>query len=782
MFIRFLIAIATTLLSAQAFAQSADEVRVVQSFLRMVQSPKLSIDGAAGAGTKEAATSFLKESGLQFSGNSVAAVRGYLDADQTGIHGVFSGTYRCSQAVLPMTLTIFERRGHQLAVHEFGRYGDKSSPFGVYTHYVTKDRTTDAGTKLVLKPRKWLKRPKNYSMVRMKGNLNSNLQTLSGTLLHRDCGKFNLTRVTSEFAAPRAVSQSNETKTNFATAAKQSKSVAKAKNVAANSNTATPTTSGFDGLDRVRRLDKGDNAVFEHKLGIRLRDVFGNWEKYRKLKAASGKGDPDASFELAQGMIKAAQKSPGSRFNDAIYAQSTWWLSVSAKNGNNSALLILAEMVEAGEGVEKNMELAKDMYSYLGRNGDERGNVRLASLERKLQQEAAKSDQQAVRRSFQVRIKWDRRLAYYETITSMKPYFFEEDREDIVPLLPDEAIILVIEDLEVNVHKTPGKRATYHSEKFDNIVFVRQERKGEEIFLAQFSDVETGITYYLLFELNEVAKSTGNPSQGQKFFLGNSRMYPHLFVVAGRRRAGKGYVDHPSALEDKMGEKYPGSFTYVEFGNQVVRDFDWGKLPADNLHNLLPFADGAYVIRQEDDTGVYPQLVIVNKSDKRDMAKYEAMQKDRAIQLAKIRARPKESCLQTSVRGRFSKTMNLVGTLTDLVVGSRGSIFPKLKCDGQWCYASNGLGGARISLIPVGTPDCDPISDTTSSCTFSTEFGTGVGGVNLPFDNPIAKAILERAMKNQPLGRGKADFDLEKCEIIGPMEYRNPEGETFVFN
>lgn len=635
MLIRLLVAIVTTLIGIQAYAQSAD---AVPSFLRMVHSPQLSIDGTSGSGTKTAVASFL---------------------------------------------------------------------------------------------------------------------------------------------APRAIPQNDEfAKSGTATRQVVNKEIAA--NTEAASEAATATRSVFDGLDQVRRLNRGDSAVFEQKIGRMLRDVFGDWKKYDVLKKASRNGDPEASFELAQAMIKAARRTPGSRFNNAVYSQASWWLSVSAKNGNNSALLVLAEMVEAGQGVEKDVGLAKDMYAYLAAIDDERGKSRIARLEQKLEQETIASDLEAVRRGFQARIKWDPRLAYYETLTSAKPYFFEEKRDDIVPLLPNEAIILIVEDLDVHVQKSPGKRATYQSDKFDNILFIRQEQNGKEIFLSQFSEKDSGITYYLLFELNEIHKNTGDPQERQKFFIGYPRLYPHLFEVAQPNKSGKGYST--SGLEDKMGEKHPNAFKYLEIGGQVIRDYDWTKLPADNLHKLLAFSKGVHVIRQRDDTALYPQMVVLDKNDRNDMANFELMEKEKVKQMAKIKARPEKSCLQASVRGRFSRAMNAVGSLTNVITGSRGSVFPKLRCDEKWCYAANNVGGARISLIPVNTPDCDPISVTTSSCTFSTEFGTGVGGVGLSFNNPIADAILQRAMQGQPLGMGKADFDIEKCEIIGPMEYTNPEGETFVFN
>jgi len=768
MFIRLLVAIVTTLIGIQAFAQSADDVRIVQSFLRVVQTPKLSIDGAAGSGTNEAAASFLKESGLQYSGNPVAAVRGYLDADRSGMHGVYSGSYRCGQTLTPATVTVFERRGHQLAVFEFGRYGDKSSPFGVYTHYVDKHQKTSSGTKLEFKPRKWVKKPSKYVMVRMKGNLDSQQENLNGKMLHRDCSNFSFTRITSKFSAPKAIAQSDEVASSKSTA-KQAKQTAKIE------KTVNSTPSGFEGLERVRRLGKGDSAVFEHKLGRRLREVFGDWKEYPELKAASREGDPEASFELAQAMIKSARMYPGPGFNDAIYSQASWWLGVSAKNGNNSALLILAEMVETGQGVEKNIDLAQDMYSYLARIGDDRGKARMASLKQSLEKEAIEAQQEAENRRMGARVQWDRRLGNYETITSAKPYFFEEERDDIEALLPDQAKILVTEDMEADVEKVPGKQATYQSDAFENIVFVKPKSKNSDLYIAQFTSKSSKITYYVLFSLYQITEYQASKAKDEldRFFAGNFYMSPGLFVSERRNCGTRGCVNYKGMAAD-LAEDYPDAYQFIEFNGQIIRDYDWGKLPLKNLKVLKAHTQRAISLALE--------LIILDKTNQKDIANYQIMQNEIALKQAKIRAQPKEACLNTSVRGRFSKTMNMVGTLTEAVIGSRGSIFPKLKCDGQWCYAINGPGHARISLIPVGTPDCDPITDTTSSCRFSTEFGAGVGGVNLPSDNPIARAIMERAMRNQPLGRGKAVFDLDKCEIIGPMEYRSPEGETFVFN
>lgn len=109
------------------------------------------------------------------------------------VAGNWSGTYTCAQGLTGLRLAIFQTTASRVtAVFKFS--ADSTNP-GVPTgRYWMSGTYHRRSGKIVLRPSRWIKRPTNYVMVGLTGDVESGNSSISGRVLNSGCSTFTVTR------------------------------------------------------------------------------------------------------------------------------------------------------------------------------------------------------------------------------------------------------------------------------------------------------------------------------------------------------------------------------------------------------------------------------------------------------------------------------------------------------------------------------------------------------------------------------------------------------------
>ena len=107
--------------------------------------------------------------------------------------GNWSGTYTCAQGVTDLRLAIFQTTASRVtAVFKFSADSTNPGvPSGRYWMSGTYHRRS--GT-IVLRPSRWIKRPTNYVMVGLTGDVENGHSSISGRVLNSNCSTFTVSR------------------------------------------------------------------------------------------------------------------------------------------------------------------------------------------------------------------------------------------------------------------------------------------------------------------------------------------------------------------------------------------------------------------------------------------------------------------------------------------------------------------------------------------------------------------------------------------------------------
>ncbi len=107
--------------------------------------------------------------------------------------GNWSGTYTCAQGLTDLRLAIFQTSASRVtAIFKFSANSTNPDvPAGRYWMSGTYHRRSG---KIVLRPKRWIKRPANYIMVGLTGDVADGNGSISGTVLDSRCSTFTVSR------------------------------------------------------------------------------------------------------------------------------------------------------------------------------------------------------------------------------------------------------------------------------------------------------------------------------------------------------------------------------------------------------------------------------------------------------------------------------------------------------------------------------------------------------------------------------------------------------------
>ena len=107
--------------------------------------------------------------------------------------GNWSGTYTCAQGLTKLRLAIFQTSASSVtAVFKFS--ADSTNPAVPSGRYWMSGSYHRRSGKIMFRPSRWIKRPTNYIMVGLNGNVESGNSSISGTVLNRACSTFTVSR------------------------------------------------------------------------------------------------------------------------------------------------------------------------------------------------------------------------------------------------------------------------------------------------------------------------------------------------------------------------------------------------------------------------------------------------------------------------------------------------------------------------------------------------------------------------------------------------------------
>lgn len=116
-----------------------------------------------------------------------------LSQQSPNMAGNWSGTYTCAQGLTGLRLAIFQTTGSRVtAIFKFSAHSTNPGvPSGRYWMSGTYHRRSG---KIVLRPSRWIKRPTDYVMVGLAGDVESGSSSISGRVLDSACSTFAVTR------------------------------------------------------------------------------------------------------------------------------------------------------------------------------------------------------------------------------------------------------------------------------------------------------------------------------------------------------------------------------------------------------------------------------------------------------------------------------------------------------------------------------------------------------------------------------------------------------------
>lgn len=111
----------------------------------------------------------------------------------SNVAGNWSGTYTCAQGLTDLRLAIFQTTATRVtAIFKFSANGTNPTvPSGRYWMSGTYHRRSG---KIVLHPSRWIKRPTNYLMVGLAGDVENSSASISGRVLNSLCSTFTVNR------------------------------------------------------------------------------------------------------------------------------------------------------------------------------------------------------------------------------------------------------------------------------------------------------------------------------------------------------------------------------------------------------------------------------------------------------------------------------------------------------------------------------------------------------------------------------------------------------------
>ena len=107
--------------------------------------------------------------------------------------GNWSGTYTCAQGLTDLRLAIFQTSASRVtAIFKFSANSTNPAvPSGRY--WMSGTFHQRSGT-IVLRPSRWIKRPTNYLMVGLTGNVENGNRSISGRVQNSGCSTFAVSR------------------------------------------------------------------------------------------------------------------------------------------------------------------------------------------------------------------------------------------------------------------------------------------------------------------------------------------------------------------------------------------------------------------------------------------------------------------------------------------------------------------------------------------------------------------------------------------------------------
>ena len=191
---RNILSIVAFVMAQPVFAQSEQDIRVVQSLLVANYYPGVEVTGVQDKATFEASeklAAYLKPK-HKIANNPVATIRALLD-EWPGYKagGVYQGHYTCANVRTPVTVTLVGSRSkfERQAIFEFGERGSPNHPWGIFNLRL-KDKYSRT---LELLPDTWIVQPQGYSMVGVKAKVEDDI--LSGEISAEGCEELTATRV-----------------------------------------------------------------------------------------------------------------------------------------------------------------------------------------------------------------------------------------------------------------------------------------------------------------------------------------------------------------------------------------------------------------------------------------------------------------------------------------------------------------------------------------------------------------------------------------------------------
>lgn len=107
--------------------------------------------------------------------------------------GNWSGTYTCAQGLTKLRLAIFQTSASSVtAIFKFS--ADSTNPAVPSGRYWMSGSYHRRSGKIVLRPSRWIKRPTDYLMVGLSGNVENGNSSISGTVLNAACSTFTVSR------------------------------------------------------------------------------------------------------------------------------------------------------------------------------------------------------------------------------------------------------------------------------------------------------------------------------------------------------------------------------------------------------------------------------------------------------------------------------------------------------------------------------------------------------------------------------------------------------------
>jgi hypothetical protein len=131
---------------------------------------------------------------------AVLNLAGARDGEAVSAQGIWAGQYGCAQGMTGLTLTVTSaRQSHLRALFHF--YADPSEPSVPEGCFAMEGAYDSLSGHVELHASDWIERPDGYVTVDLSGEVSSNGDGMSGTVIGPSCTKFALRRVAASARA-----------------------------------------------------------------------------------------------------------------------------------------------------------------------------------------------------------------------------------------------------------------------------------------------------------------------------------------------------------------------------------------------------------------------------------------------------------------------------------------------------------------------------------------------------------------------------------------------------